>query len=186
MRRRFPSAFAGQEGTYDEVASPVYDVQVPVKGILLQPDPEVAAISHSVFRLVALREGGDKGRTLALRAADATKEIRVLIGDSRKSVATGAELVGKTSVSLGALIKGAGSAAAIVTQISSKMQGQTTGLGSLRESMRVLETTARTGAQVANQSQDLGMNLRQEATAMIAAITAFRGGRRAPAAMRAA
>jgi methyl-accepting chemotaxis protein len=116
-------------------------------------------------------------RTLALRAADATKEIRVLIGDSRKSVATGAELVGKTSVSLGALIKGAGNAAAIVTQISSKMQGQTSGLGSLRENIRVLETTARTGAQVAKQSSDMGHTLRGEATAMIAAINAFRGGR---------
>jgi methyl-accepting chemotaxis protein len=120
-------------------------------------------------------------RTLALRAADASKEIRTLIDDSRKSVAVGAELVGQTNQSLGALIKGASSAAEIVIEISSKMQGQTTGLGSLRENMRVLEATARTGAQVASQSSDLGLNLRREATAMIAAITAFRGGRRGTA-----
>jgi methyl-accepting chemotaxis protein len=117
-------------------------------------------------------------RTLALRAADASKEIRTLIGDSRKSVAVGAELVGQTSVSLGALIKGASSAAGVVVEISSKMQGQTAGLGSLRENMRVLEATARTGAQVANQSSELGHSLRSEATAMIAAINAFRAGRR--------
>jgi methyl-accepting chemotaxis protein len=109
-------------------------------------------------------------RELAQRAGDATKEIRSLVGESRKNVAKGAELVQKTSESLGALIKGAGSTA-------SKMRSQTAGLGSLRDNIRVMETTAHAGAEVANQSSAMGRSLRKDATAMIEAVAAFRRGR---------
>ncbi|WP_158285384.1 hypothetical protein [Azospirillum sp. TSH64] len=39
------------------VASPSFDVQVPVRGVLLQPDAELDAISQSVFSLVNVRDG---------------------------------------------------------------------------------------------------------------------------------
>ncbi len=38
-----------------ESASPIYDVQVPVKGILVQPEAELEAIRKSVFSLVDVR-----------------------------------------------------------------------------------------------------------------------------------
>ena len=115
-------------------------------------------------------------RELALRASVATKEIRTLVTESRKNVAQGSDLVQRTSVSLGALIGGASSTAVIVTEIAHKMREQSQGLGSLRENIRVLEATARAGADVANQSSGLGHALKSEATAMIRAVATFRAG----------
>lgn len=39
-----------------DCASPTFDVQVPVKGVLLQPDIELAAIQRSIFSLVNMRD----------------------------------------------------------------------------------------------------------------------------------
>jgi methyl-accepting chemotaxis protein len=119
-------------------------------------------------------------RGLAQRASTAAKEIRVLIAESRENVSKGSSLVALTGSSLGALIAGAGSTAQIVTDISQKMQEQTSGLGALRENILVMEETARAGAEVAQQSSTMGAALKGEATAMIAAVTAFRRGPDAP------
>jgi hypothetical protein len=39
-----------------DTASPSFDVQVPVKGVLRQPDAELEAIGHSVFSLVNIKD----------------------------------------------------------------------------------------------------------------------------------
>ncbi|MBC7740028.1 MAG: hypothetical protein H7245_23085 [Candidatus Saccharibacteria bacterium] len=115
-------------------------------------------------------------RELSQRAGDATKDIRTLVSDSRKNVARGAELVGKTSESLGALIKGAGTTATIVSEIASKMRDQTTGLNALAANIVLIEKNAQAGAQVAQQSLTMGVRLNEEASAMIGAVNAFRRG----------
>ncbi len=115
-------------------------------------------------------------RELSQRAGDATKDIRTLVSDSRKNVARGAELVGKTSQSLGALIKGAGKTATIVSEIASKMREQTTGLNALGANIVLIEKSAQAGAQVAQQSRTMGVRLHDEASAMITSVAAFRKG----------
>ena len=47
-------------GKPQSVASPVYDVQVPVKGVLVQPATEVEAVGRSIFRLVNCQDGTGK------------------------------------------------------------------------------------------------------------------------------
>ena len=113
-------------------------------------------------------------RELSQRAGDATKEIRTLVSDSRKNVAKGAELVAKTSESLGALIAGAGKTAVIVSEIASKMRSQTTGLSALASNISVMEMTATADAAVANQSSATSLRLQGEASAMIRSVATFR------------
>ena len=123
-------------------------------------------------------------RGLAQRASIAAKEIRGLVAESRENVTKGAVLVARTGTSLGALIAGAGNTAQIVSDISHQMQQQTAGLGALRENIAVMAETARAGAAVAQQSSTMGVALKGEATAMMAAVSAFRGGRKPGAAPR--
>ena len=113
-------------------------------------------------------------RELSQRAGDATKEIRTLVSDSRKNVAKGAELVAKTSESLGALIAGAGKTAVIVSEIASKMRSQTTGLSALASNISMMEMTATADAAVANQSSATSLRLQGEALAMIRSVATFR------------
>ena len=54
MVRRFRGVHDDELGSLAEVASPIYDVQVPVNGVLRQPDDEVSAVAQSVFRLVPM------------------------------------------------------------------------------------------------------------------------------------
>lgn len=51
-RRRDP-----RTGKLIDAASPSFDVQVPVKGVLVQPEAELEAIGRSVFRLVRVKDG---------------------------------------------------------------------------------------------------------------------------------
>lgn len=44
-------------GKLIDAASPSFDVQVPVKGVLVQPEAELSAIRRSVFRLVYVKDG---------------------------------------------------------------------------------------------------------------------------------
>lgn len=52
---------------FDDCASPTFDVQVPVKGVLLQPEIELAAIQHSIFSLVNMRD--NQGRQIRVSGA---------------------------------------------------------------------------------------------------------------------
>lgn len=75
--RRFPPAREGGDAVVAEVASPVYDVQVPVKGVLRQPDEEVQAVVRSIFRLVPFMTAGMAGRPAsALRASGLPQPVR--------------------------------------------------------------------------------------------------------------
>jgi len=47
-----------------DAASPSFDVQVPVKGVLVQPDAELQAIRHSAFSLVDVRD--DEARQIRI------------------------------------------------------------------------------------------------------------------------
>ncbi|MEE7462088.1 hypothetical protein MFUR16E_12690 [Methylobacterium fujisawaense] len=77
MVRRFPARRPGGDDVVAEVASPVYDVQVPVKGVLRQPDEEVRAVGRSIFRLVPLMTVGGSGRPAsALRASGLPQPVR--------------------------------------------------------------------------------------------------------------
>ena len=118
---------------------------------------------------------------MSQRAGDATKDIRALVGESRRNVAQGAELVGKTSSSLGALIRGAGLTAAIVTEIAAKMRAQTTRLSALSANTTVVETTAQSGGQMAQHSSAMGLRLSGEAATMIRAVATFCNGAEPPA-----
>lgn len=69
------------------VASPVYDVQVPVKGVLVQPGTEVEAVSRSLFRLVGCQD--DTGKQVRVSGRDEAgrrrglKAMAVRLGQKR-------------------------------------------------------------------------------------------------------
>ena len=64
------------EGKPQSVASPVYDVQVPVKGVLVQPQTEVEAVGRSIFRLVGCQD--DTGKQVRASGLDETGRRRSL------------------------------------------------------------------------------------------------------------
>jgi hypothetical protein len=67
------------EGNPQSVASPVYDVQVPVKAVLVQPDQEVEAVGRSIFRLVrCLDEDGKQVRASGLDEAGRRRSLKAM------------------------------------------------------------------------------------------------------------
>jgi hypothetical protein len=61
------------------VASPVYDVQVPVKAVLVQPESEVEAVSRSVFRLIrCLDDEGKQVRASGLDEAGRRRGLKAM------------------------------------------------------------------------------------------------------------
>lgn len=64
-------------GRTEAVASPVFDVQVPVKGVLVQPASETDAIGRSIFRLVSCPdERGVQARASGLDEPNRRKSLK--------------------------------------------------------------------------------------------------------------
>lgn len=68
-------------GRREAVASPVFDVQVPVKGVLVQPASETDAIERSIFRLVPCPDGhGVQARASGLDEPDRRNGLKWMAG----------------------------------------------------------------------------------------------------------
>lgn len=66
-------------GKPESVASPVFDVQVPVRGVLVQPVAEVEAVRRSIFRLVPCPgEEGGQVRASGLDEASRRRSLRIM------------------------------------------------------------------------------------------------------------
>jgi hypothetical protein len=62
-----------------DAASPTFDVQVPVRGVLIQPKSELDAIEHSSFSLVSVRDqDGEQIRVSGKNQADRRKNLAAI------------------------------------------------------------------------------------------------------------
>jgi methyl-accepting chemotaxis protein len=113
-------------------------------------------------------------RSLAQKAADSAKDIQFLVTESRQNVVEGSQVVQKTSIALGNLIKITIENAASVAEIATNSRAQSTGLEDLGRCLGSLKDVAQTGAGLAESSSQLSKALQQDSRALMFSAASFR------------
>ena len=118
-------------------------------------------------------------RGLAQRSADAAKEIKTLIANSRRQVEEGVELVGRTGKALEMIASQVAEINGIVTEISTSTTEQATGLQEVSSAVNQMDVIVQQNAAMVEESTAASHNLASEAQVLANLIGRFLTGHQA-------
>jgi methyl-accepting chemotaxis protein len=102
-------------------------------------------------------------RALAQRSADAAKEIKILISAASGKVSEGVGLVGQTGHALGSILERVNQIAALVSEISTTAQDQSTGLSEVNAAVNQMDQMTQQNAAMVEETTAAAHALRSEA-----------------------
>jgi methyl-accepting chemotaxis protein len=113
-------------------------------------------------------------RTLAQRSADAAREIKALVNTSLEKVDTGSQLVVDAGASIDRLVSQVQRVAALITDISTAVAEQTTGISQVSDAMTQLDQVTQQNAALVEESAAAAASLQQQARRMVEVVTVFK------------
>ena len=113
-------------------------------------------------------------RSLAQRSAEAAKEIKGLIQASVGRVELGSQLVQQAGTSMNEIVTGVQRVQDIIGEISSASSEQSEGIGSVNQSMNVLDQMTQQNAALVEESAAAAESLRDQAHRLVDAVSVFR------------
>ena len=113
-------------------------------------------------------------RALAGRSAEAARQIKGLIGESRDTVDQGTALVSQAGRSMQGIVGAIGEVTALVAGISTATQEQSSGIGQVGEAVSQLDRTTQQNAALVEESAAAADSLQQQAGQLVAAVSVFR------------
>lgn len=128
-----------------------------------------AGVHGRSFAVVA-----DEVRQLAQRSADAARDIRHLIEDSRDTVEAGAALADRSAQVLERIVESAVEVSRAVTAISANSRGQSDGIGEIGGAVRHMDEATRQNAALVDEVADAGSALREQADGLRRLVGFFR------------
>ncbi|MDR7222381.1 globin-coupled sensor protein [Aminobacter aminovorans] len=112
-------------------------------------------------------------RSLALRSADAAREIKTLIASSGERVAAGVRLVGQTGEVLEVLTGKVTEISVLVADIANSAKEQSVGLSSINNAVNQLDQVTQQNAAMVEESTAASHALAEEATALATSVAHF-------------
>ena len=125
-------------------------------------------------------------RSLALRSADAAREIKTLIASSGERVAAGVRLAGQTGDALEVLTSKVTEISVLVAEIANSAKEQSVGLSGINNAVNQLDQVTQQNAAMVEESTAASHALAQEAVALATSVSHFEIAGRAPRAAGAA
>ncbi|MEF7614810.1 methyl-accepting chemotaxis protein [Aquincola sp. MAHUQ-54] len=113
-------------------------------------------------------------RSLAKRSAQAAGEIKTLIALSGGKVETGAQLVGDAGTAMEQIVASVRHVNSVISEISAAASEQSSGIGSVNESVAQLDQMTQQNSALVEQSAAASSSLREQAERLSAAVAAFR------------
>jgi len=113
-------------------------------------------------------------RALALRSADAAKQIKVLISASATQVQAGVRLVGDTGQSLQRIVAKVSEINAIVGEIAAGAKAQASGLAEVSAAINQMDQTTQENASMVEQSTAATQALARETSQLAAMVAQFK------------
>ena len=118
-------------------------------------------------------------RALAQRSADAAREIKALISASSREVESGVHLVGETGQALTRIAEQVARLNAIIADIASSAQEQSTGLNQVNSAVNQMDQVTQQNAAMVEQSTAASHSLAKEADTLALLVSRFRTQARA-------
>ncbi|MBB5500916.1 methyl-accepting chemotaxis protein [Paraburkholderia sp. MM5384-R2] len=113
-------------------------------------------------------------RSLALRSADAAREIKALIGASVEDVANGNSLVAQAGQSMKEIVSAVRGVATIMNEIKAATIEQSTGIEQVGQAVTQMDQVTQQNAALVEEAAAAASALEQQAQSMTNAVSAFR------------
>ncbi len=164
----------------DESTAKIKDIVGLVESIAFQTN--LLALNAAVEAARAGESGkgfavvASEVRSLAQRAADATRDITVLVGESSACVADGVEMVQATGESLSDIHNGIEELAKALADLSSANQSQAKVIGEINTTVTGMDGDTQRNASLSSQSAATATALQDQADRLSGLIARFSGG----------
>jgi methyl-accepting chemotaxis protein/methyl-accepting chemotaxis protein-1 (serine sensor receptor) len=113
-------------------------------------------------------------RHLALRSAEAAKEIKVLIASSTRHVEQGEALVNRAGATMSEVVGSIQRVSGLMSEISAASQEQSTGMGQVSEAVSQMDQVTQQNAALVEESAAAASSLRSQADQLVKAVSVFR------------
>ncbi|GGY92460.1 methyl-accepting chemotaxis protein [Pseudoduganella plicata] len=171
-------------GSIKESSGKIVDIIGVIDGIAFQTN--ILALNAAVEAARAGEQGrgfavvASEVRNLAQRSASAAREIKALINDSVEKVDAGGRLVDEAGSTMGRIVASVQQVAAIMNEITSASQEQSTGIEQINTTIVAMDNTTQQNAALVEQAAAAAASLRAQAERLSAAIAVFRIDSAAP------
>jgi len=165
-------------GSIKESSGKIVDIIGVIDGIAFQTN--ILALNAAVEAARAGEQGrgfavvASEVRNLAQRSASAAREIKALINDSVEKVDAGGRLVDEAGSAMGRIVSSVQQVAAIMNEITSASQEQSTGIEQVNTTIVAMDTTTQQNAALVEQAAAAAASLREQAERLSSAIAVFR------------
>jgi methyl-accepting chemotaxis protein len=113
-------------------------------------------------------------RTLAQRSALAAREIKGLIGASVERVETGSRLVDDAGRTMGEIVQQVKRVALLISEVTTATREQSSGIGQVNTAVAQLDQMTQQNAALVEQSAAASESLKDQASRLNTAVSAFR------------
>ncbi len=163
--------------TIDESSKQIVDIIGVIDGIAFQTN--LLALNAAVEAARAGEQGrgfavvAGEVRSLAQRSSDAAREIKSLIGRSVERVDDGNRLVQQAGTTMREVVASVHKVAGITGEIMNATAEQSAGVGQVNDAIVHMDTATQQNAALSEQSAAAAESLKQQATALVRAMSVF-------------
>ncbi|MEO6353776.1 MAG: methyl-accepting chemotaxis protein [Oxalobacteraceae bacterium] len=168
----------GTMASIKESSRKISDIIGVIDGIAFQTN--ILALNAAVEAARAGEQGrgfavvASEVRNLAMRSAEAAKEIKILIGDSVKAVEAGGKLVDMAGSTMEEIVESVKNTVHVVNEISEACQEQSVGIDEVNRAMLEIDKMTQQNAALVEQASTAAERMRQQAVTMRQTVSAFK------------
>jgi methyl-accepting chemotaxis protein len=171
-------ALSGSMESLVSHASKITEIIATIDGIAFQTN--ILALNAAVEAARAGEQGkgfsvvAGEVRSLAQKSAVAAKEIKQLIDTTTRDIRSGSQVTERTSESMAAVKNAVERVAALMRDVTSASDHQSTGIGQINQAMRQMDSVTQQNAALVEEAAAAAQSMSEQAASLRRSVSAFR------------